>query len=90
LVCVEYDHLNDKELEIVKQFGQSLNDPITGDYSQVGGVEILFLALSASGRGCWLLAKGHNGQYMDAMVHETHQHIISWFKCHDDSYNDDT
>lgn len=90
LVCVEYDNLNDKELEIVKQFGQSLNNPITGYYSQVGGIEILFLALSASGRGCWLLAKGHNGQYMDAIVHETHQHIISWFKCHDDSYNDDT
>lgn len=92
LVCVEYDNLNDKELDIIKQFGQKLWTSLEEDdiIHYITGGRILFLALSASGRGCWILAKGWNGQSIDELAHHTHQHLLWFFRHHDDSWDDDT
>ena len=92
LVCVEYDNLNDKEMDIIKQFGQKLWTSLEEDdiIHHITGGTILFLALSASGRGCWILAKGQNGQSIDELAHHTHQHLLWFFRYHDDSWDDDT
>lgn len=92
LVCVEYDNLNDKELDIIKQFGQKLWTSLEEDdvIHHINGGRILSLALSASGRGCWILAKGCDGQSIEELAHHTHQHLLWFFRYHDDSWDDDT
>lgn len=85
LLCIEYDNLNDAELDVFHSLAEFLNDLGEDDYENPEHIQpfeaIQLLSLSASRRGIWMLVQVENDDFgrIESTVDTIHNAIKQKF-----------